>query len=135
MSAFHSVSTNSARLQHLSLNPQKLAGQCGKLKCCLNYELEAYVDAQKDFPDNRARLKFKKGNAFHQKTDVNKGIMWYAYADDSNNMMAIPVEKVKEIISLNTNGKIPDELEKYAQHKEQKGNIEKEGGDDFASYF
>jgi len=135
MSAFHSVSTNSARMQHLSLNPQKLAGQCGKLKCCLNYELEAYVDAQKDFPDNRVRLKFKKGNAFHQKTDVNKRIMWYAYADDSNNMMAIPVDKIKEIISLNNNGKIPAELEKYAQHKEQKGNIEKESGDDFASYF
>jgi cell fate regulator YaaT (PSP1 superfamily) len=135
MSNFHSVSTNSARIQHLSLNPQKLAGQCGKLKCCLNYELDAYVEAQKDFPDNRLRLKTKKGQAFHQKTDVHKRIMWYAYADDSNNMMAIPVDKVKEIISMNRNGKIPDELEKYAQHKEQKGNVEKEAENDFASFI
>ena len=135
MSNFHSVSTNSARLQHLSLNPQKLAGQCGKLKCCLNYELDAYVDAQKDFPDNRLRLKTKKGQAFHQKTDVHKGIMWYAYADDSNNMMAIPVDKVNEIISLNKKGKIPAELEKYAQHEEQKGNVEKEAENDFASFI
>ena len=135
MSSFHSVSTNSARVQHLSLNPQKLAGQCGKLKCCLNYELEAYVDAQKDFPDTRLRLKTKKGQAFHQKTDVNKGIMWYAYADDSNNMMAIPVNEVKEIIKLNKNGKIPAELEKFAQHKEQKGNVEKEAENDFAIFI
>ncbi len=135
MSSFHSVSTNSARVQNLSLNPQKLAGQCGKLKCCLNYELESYIDAQKDFPDIRLRLKTKKGQAFHQKTDVNKRIMWYAYADDSNNMMAIPVNKVKEIIKLNKNGKIPAELEKFAQHKEQKANVEKEAENDFAIFI
>lgn len=135
MSNFHSVSTNSARQQHLSLNPQKLAGQCGKLKCCLNYELEAYVDAQKGFPDSRVKLKTRKGQAYHQKTDVHKGIMWYAYADDSNNMMAIPVEKVKRIIDMNKKGKTPEELEEYAQHKEQKVNIEKETEDDFASFI
>jgi len=135
MSSFHSVSTNAARTQHLSLNPQKLAGQCGKLKCCLNYELEAYVDAQKDFPDSRVKLKTKKGHAYHQKTDVHKGIMWYAYADDSNNMMAIPVDKVSHIISLNKKGKMPAELEKFAQHKEQKGNVEKDMEDNFASFI
>jgi cell fate regulator YaaT (PSP1 superfamily) len=135
MSNFHSVSTNAARTQHLSLNPQKLAGQCGKLKCCLNYELEAYVDAQKDFPDSRTKLKTKKGHAYHQKTDVHKGIMWYAYADDSNNMMAIPVEKVLKIIDMNKKGKTPEELEVYAQHKEQKVNIEKDAEDEFASFI
>lgn len=135
MSNFHSVSTNSARLQNISLNPQKLAGQCGKLKCCLNYELDTYVEAQKDFPDSRQRLNTKKGIAFHQKTDVIKGIMWYAYADDSNNMMAIPVDEVRKIIAMNKNGKLPAELEEFAQLKEPKVNVENEGGDDYPSFF
>ncbi len=135
MSSFHSVSTSSARLQHLSLNPQKLAGQCGKLKCCLNYELDTYIDAQKDFPDTKIKLKTKKGPAIHQKTDVFNRIMWYAYTDDSINMMAIPVDKVKQIIDLNNKGKLPAELEKYAQHKEQIDNVEKSHTDIATSYF
>ena len=135
MSGFQSVSTNSARVQQLSLNPQKLAGQCGKLKCCLNYEVDDYVDALTDFPDNKLRLKTKKGDAFHLKSDIFKKVMWYAYSDDSNNMMAISVEKVKEIINLNRKGNLPKELEAFAIQQDQKSNVEINGGDDFASFI
>jgi len=135
MSSFQSVSTNSARIQQLSLNPQKLAGQCGKLKCCLNYEVDAYADALKKFPDNGISLKTKKGEAYHQKTDVFKEIMWYAYADDTNNMMAIPVDSVKEILSMNGKGKWPKEMEEYALQKEQKDNYEASIGQDLSKYI
>jgi len=111
---FQSVTTGVARVQQLSPNPQKLAGQCGKLKCCLNYEYEAYVEALKDFSDPNIVLKFKSGDAVHQKNDVFKGIMWYSYASDRSNIMAIPVGKVKEIISLNKKGQKPEKLEDYA---------------------
>ena len=76
---FRSVSTSAARYQQLSLNPQKLAGQCGKLKCCLNYELDTYLDALKDFPKTDAKLKTEKGIAVCQKQIFLKGYMWYAY--------------------------------------------------------
>ena len=79
LTQFKSVSTNSARVQQLSLNPQKLTGQCSKLKCCLNYEFDTYVDAVKDFPDSDKVLKTKAGDAVHQKTDIFRGIMWYSY--------------------------------------------------------
>jgi cell fate regulator YaaT (PSP1 superfamily) len=111
---FQSVTTGVARVQQLSPNPQKLAGQCGKLKCCLNYEYEAYVDALKDFSDPTIVLKFKSGDAVHQKNDVFKGIMWYSYTTDKSNIMAIPVDKVKEIIALNKKGQKPEKLEDYA---------------------
>ena len=79
---FRTVSTSAARYQQLSINPMKMAGQCGKLKCCLNYELDSYMDAIKDFPDHKIKLKTKKGTAFHQKSDIFKGMMWYAYEDN-----------------------------------------------------
>jgi cell fate regulator YaaT (PSP1 superfamily) len=135
MSGFQSVSTSSARIQQLSLNPQKLAGQCGKLKCCLNYEVDAYADALKSFPDNGLSLKTKKGEAFHQKTDVFKKIMWYSYADDSNNMMAIPVDSVKNILSMNVQGKLPKELEEFALKKEQKDYFEASLEQDLSKYI
>ena len=135
MSGFQSVSTNSARVQQLSLNPQKLAGQCGKLKCCLNYEVDDYLDTLKHFPDSRTRLKTRKGDAIHQKSDVFKKVMWYSYINDSNNMMAISIDEVKKIISLNRKGKFPKELEEFAMQKESKSNIETGGGDDFASFI
>ena len=119
---FQSVTTNVARVQQLSPNPQKLAGQCGKLKCCLNYEYEAYVDALKAFPDNRIVLKTKKGDGIYQKIDIFKGLMWYSYPFDRNNMMAIPVEKVKAIIEDNKKGVFPEQLEDFAFIKEQKNN-------------
>ena len=122
ISDFQSVTTNVARIQQLSPNPQKLAGQCGKLKCCLNYEYEAYVEALKAFSDPNIVLKFKNGDAIHQKNDVFKGIMWYSYTTDKNNIMAIPVDKVKEIIEKNKKGEFPEKLEDYAITKEQHTN-------------
>lgn len=114
---FRSVSTASARYQQLSLNPQKLAGQCGKLKCCLNYELDAYLDALKKFPSSDVKLKTKKGMAFHVKTDVFKEQMWYIQEDRENpgNTGFIPLtpERVREIIRLNKDGEIPADLKDF----------------------
>jgi len=102
---FNSVTTSSARHQELSLNPQKLAGQCSKLKCCLNYELNTYLDAQKNFPKTDIPLETFDGTAYHQKTDVLKGVMWYSFDPNAAiNLTAIPVDRVKEIISLNKKG-------------------------------
>ncbi len=108
---FVSVTTGSARHQDISLNPQKLAGQCGKLKCCLNFELDCYIDAQKDFPNTNIPLETKDGMAYHQKTDIFKQQMWYSF-DKSNsvNMVQIPVDRVKEIIRLNKKGIKVDQL-------------------------
>ncbi len=122
ISTFQSVTTGTARVQQLSPNPQKLAGQCGKLKCCLNFEYEAYVDALKAFSDPNIVLHFKAGDAIHQKNDVFKGIMWYSYTTDKGNIMAIPVDKVKEIIALNKKGQKPEKLEDYAITKETQTN-------------
>jgi cell fate regulator YaaT (PSP1 superfamily) len=113
---FISVSTNAARYQEVSLNPQKLAGQCSKLKCCLNYELDSYLDAQKDFPDTSIPLETADGTAFHQKTDVYRRLMWYAYSrEESANFIALSIEKVKEIIESNKKGeknKVETEISK-----------------------
>ncbi len=119
---FQSVTTNTARVQQLSPNPQKLAGQCGKLKCCLNFEYEAYMEALKEFSNPSIVLHFANGDAIHQKNDVFKGLMWYSYSNDRNNIMAIPVDKVKEIIKLNERGKKPEKMEDYAQSTEQHTN-------------
>ncbi|MEZ5195334.1 MAG: regulatory iron-sulfur-containing complex subunit RicT [Bacteroidales bacterium] len=120
---FSSVTTNNARIQQLSLNPSKLAGQCGKLKCCLNYENEMYVEALKEFPSINTILKTKKGEAEYQKSDVFKRIMWFSYVNDHASMMAIPLDSVKEIIKLNEKGKMPADLEKYAETMEQKAEF------------
>ncbi len=111
---FTSVTTNTARTQQLSLNPQKLAGQCGKLKCCLNYENDVYLDALKDFPNSNIVLKTEKGEALHQKSDVFKRIMWYAYTNNQSSMMALSVDRVHEIILANKNNKLPKQLEDIA---------------------
>jgi len=101
---FVSVTTSSARYQELSLNPQKLAGQCGKLKCCLNYELDCYLDAQKDFPDRSIPLETEQGTAYHQKTDIFRRLMWYSYEKDSSvNLTPIAIERVLQIHQLNKN--------------------------------
>jgi cell fate regulator YaaT (PSP1 superfamily) len=121
---FKSVSTNSARIQQISINPQKLAGQCSKLKCCLNYEYETYVDALKGFPKSDIPLKTKKGIAFCQKIDVMKKIMWYSYKDDTANILAIDLAKVKKIMADNTKGIIPDKLEDFTMLKETKVEFE-----------
>ena len=105
---FKSVSTSAARYQNLSLNPSKLSGQCGRLKCCLNYELETYMEALEDVPEV-SRLKTKKGEARLQKTDIFRKLMWFSY-DDENTWHPIPVARVKEIIELNKSGEAPESL-------------------------
>jgi cell fate regulator YaaT (PSP1 superfamily) len=106
---FVSVTTSAARYQEISLNPQKLAGQCGKLKCCLNYEVDCYIDAQKDFPSTTIPLNTSDGLLYHQKTDIFKRIMSYSYDREGNGaFVQIPVDKVKEIIKLNSKGKVID---------------------------
>lgn len=108
---FVSVTTNAARYQEISLNPQKLAGQCGKLKCCLNFELDCYIDAQKDFPNTSIPLETKDGTAYHQKTDIFKRQMWYSFDKfNSMNMVQVSVDRVKEIIRLNKKGTKVDKL-------------------------
>jgi cell fate regulator YaaT (PSP1 superfamily) len=111
---FRTVSTGAARYQQLSINPQKLAGQCGKLKCCLNYELDSYMDALKGFPSNNLKLKTKQGMAFHQKTDIFRKIIFYSYSERPDVFLAIPVQRVQEIIEMNKKGELPDNLEEWA---------------------
>lgn len=111
ISDFISVTTNAARHQELSLNPQKLAGQCGKLKCCLNYELDCYLDAKKDFPDITINLETKQGTAYYQKTDIFKKMIWYTFnPDTSENLIPVTVERVKKIMIMNKNNKKPEML-------------------------
>jgi cell fate regulator YaaT (PSP1 superfamily) len=111
LTSFVTVTTTVARNQELSFNPQKLAGQCGKLKCCLNYEVDAYLDAQKDFPSAEIVLETREGKAYHQKTDIFKRMMWYSFdSSASTNLIPITVERVMEIIRLNKQGIIVEKL-------------------------
>ena len=111
---FRSVSTSAARYQQLSLNPQKLAGQCGKLKCCLNYELDAYLDALKDFPKTDQKLKTQKGTAVCQKIDIFQGHLWYAYEGEWMNWHKLTTEQANEILESNKDNKPVASLEEYA---------------------
>ena len=111
---FRSVSTSAARYQQLSLNPQKLAGQCGKLKCCLNYELDVYLDALKDFPSQDTKLLTEKGLAFCQKTDIFKEMLWFSYRDDPGNWHVLSKDQVNEILEKNKNKEKVASLEIYA---------------------
>lgn len=138
MCSFNSVTTNSARTQQLSLNPQKLTGQCSKLKCCLNFERDAYIDALKSFPDSSLVLKTKKGNAVHQKSDIFKKLMWYAYEDQPASMMVLTVQKVKQIIDMNRRAKIPEKLENFVLREaveEPKTDFENVVGQDDLNRF
>lgn len=119
---FRSVSTSAARYQQLSLNPQKLAGQCGKLKCCLNYELDSYLDVMKSFPKNENKLQTEKGDAYHFKTDVFKRIMWFGYQGETG-LIALTPERVKEIARLNREGKRPKELNEFVEKVEKEVEI------------
>lgn len=115
---FRTVSTSAARYQQLSLNPQKLAGQCGKLKCCLNYELDMYLDAIKSFPKTETRLHTEKGSAIHVKTDVFKKQMWYAYegaAGVGTGLIMLDPERVREIVNLNRDGIKPKDLTEFTE--------------------
>jgi cell fate regulator YaaT (PSP1 superfamily) len=108
---FVSVSTHSARVQEVALNPQKLAGQCGKLKCCLNYEMTGYEDARRSFPRQAVLLKTASGEASLQKTDVYRGILWYSFENNgAHALVPVTVERVTEIVEMNRRGEVPDEL-------------------------
>lgn len=108
---FRSVNTNAARYQQLSINPQKLAGQCGKLKCCLNYELDSYLDVLRDFPSSSTVLQTEKGKAFCIKIDVFKKKMWFAYVENSMAWYDLDIYEVKKLISINKKGEKAPALE------------------------
>ena len=110
---FKTVSTAAARYQNLSLNTLKLAGQCGKLKCCLNYELDTYLDALKDIPDRVENLQTEVGTARHQKTDIFKKLMWFSYPNQED-WIPLKVDRVKEIMAMNKKGQKPSNLKDEA---------------------
>lgn len=111
---FRSVTTSAARYQQLSLNPQKLAGQCGKLKCCLNYELDSYMDALKSFPKTDIKLYTQKGTAVCQKIDIFQGHLWYAYEGEWMNWHKLTTEHANEIIAANRKKEPVASLEEFA---------------------
>jgi cell fate regulator YaaT (PSP1 superfamily) len=110
LTEFKSVNTTAARYQNLSINQTKLSGQCGRLKCCLNYELDTYLDALQGFPDNCDNIQVAKGNALLIKKDIFKNLMWYVLPDSSK-QYPVTIERVRKIKSLNAQGTIPEELE------------------------
>jgi cell fate regulator YaaT (PSP1 superfamily) len=111
LSEFKNVATSAARYQNLSLNPSKLSGQCGRLKCCLNYELETYMEALESIPKIEGPLLTEKGEANLQKTDIFRKIMWFGYSEE-NTWYPINVQRVNDILRLNREGKKPANLEK-----------------------
>jgi cell fate regulator YaaT (PSP1 superfamily) len=143
MSDFRSVSTSTAKYQQLSLNPQKLAGQCGKLKCCLNFELDSYIDALSEFPSHNVQLQTEKGNAKWIKSDIFKGHLWYMYTDykeNGNTWHKLTLEQVNEIIALNNEEKKVASIEEYASELAilevvQVENFEKVVGQDNINRF
>ncbi|MBX2897684.1 MAG: Signal peptidase-like protein [Cyclobacteriaceae bacterium] len=110
LSDFKNVATSAARYQNLSLNPSKLSGQCGRLKCCLNYELETYMEALKDIPEVETPLLTEQGEARLQKTDIFRRIMWFGYKEE-NTWYPLNIDRVNEILSLNKAGKKPATLQ------------------------
>ncbi|NLF43179.1 MAG: hypothetical protein GX587_10830 [Bacteroidales bacterium] len=115
LTSFKSVSTVAARNQQLSLNPQKLAGQCSKLKCCINYENDCYVEAAKELPDTQIPLVTKRGRAHHVKTDVLKKILWYAYDDNPGFFIKVDPKTVVKIQQMNAKGAHPEEIEELVE--------------------
>ena len=111
ITSFQSISTSAARCQDLSLNPQKLAGQCGKLKCCLNYEVATYLDAQSRIPKVQGPLEFEDGLAYLRKTDILREIMYFSYDKNSDaDLYALDAEEVREILAMNRAGEKPESL-------------------------
>ncbi len=125
---FKSVNTTAARYQNLSINQTKLSGQCGRLKCCLNYELDTYMDALRMFPDHAETIQTAKGNASLQKRDIFKNLMWYSYSDSSK-QYPLSIVRVKEIMALNKQGIKPDELQPVElETRESKAGIKPDAG-------
>ena len=125
---FKSVNTAAARYQNLSINQTKLSGQCGRLKCCLNYELDTYLDALQHFPENCDTLKVAKGNAFLIKKDIFKNLMWYTLPE-SNKQYPLTIERAVKIKSLNQQGVFPEELEPVEVATSKPKEIEPEYAD------
>ena len=120
---FRKVNTSAARYQKLSINPQKLAGQCGKLKCCLNYELDTYLDALKDFPKKDINIKTTKGIAILQKTDIFKKLVWYSYKNSFMDWHEIDLKSLNKMIEINKSGKEVSALEDISIHKEEEKKV------------
>lgn len=137
MTNFNTVSTSSARYQDLSLNPQKLAGQCGKLKCCMNFELDSYMDAQKQLPSREVELETKDNTYYHFKTDIFKAQITYSTSKTfPANLVTISSERVKEVIAMNKRGEKPVELdEKPSQETTKRTDYENVVGQDSLTRF
>lgn len=120
---FKSVSTSAARYQSLSLNPTKLSGQCGRLKCCLNYELDSYMESLKNLPKVTKPLKTEQGEAILQKTDIFKAQMWFSYKNNAQSWIQVSAERVAEVQEMNKNGQIPPSL---SEEEEQKVRFEEQ---------
>ena len=134
ISSFKSISTSAARCQDLSLNPQKLAGQCGKLKCCLNYEVAAYMDAQQYIPRLHQPLEFQDGLAYLAKTDILAQTMYFTYEKGSLSMLyPLKASEVKEIMELNRKGIKPETI-KPAAEAVQKDFVATEDTDDISRF-
>ena len=122
---FKSVNTTAARYQNLSINQSKLSGQCGRLKCCLNYELDTYLDALQHFPDNADSIQVAKGTAILIKKDIFRNLMWYILPD-SNKQYPVPIERVRKIKQQNSQGIIPKELEAVEVTSQKPKEVEPE---------
>ena len=123
LTEFKTVNTTAARYQNLSINQTKLSGQCGRLKCCLNYELDTYMDALKGFPTNADVLEFKQGRAFLQKKDIFRNLMWYGFASSSK-QYPLTIERVLEVLEMNANHEVPEEVE-AVEIQSNKKDVEK----------
>ena len=134
---FRSVSTSSARYQQLSINPQKLAGQCGKLKCCLNFELDGYIEGIKEFPNTNIKLKTKLGDCSFVKMDIFQRKMWYAYPSSTNEpVVELPLDYVNDVITQNSKGVFPEKLELFFNDiEESKNDYENVVGQDSINRF
>ena len=136
MSEFSSVSTSAARYQQLSINPQKISGQCGRLKCCLNFELDGYLDALSDFPNPKTMLKTKKDKAKFLKMDIFKKKLWYSYLAEPFSAIELTLDSAKTIIKLNKEGKQPEKLEDFIiEEKIKAKDFENVVGQDNISRF
>jgi len=129
MTNFNSVSTSAARIQDISLNPQKLAGQCGKLKCCMNFEVDTYVDALKGFPSKEVQLETADNTYYHFKTDVFKALISYSTSPNFGaNVVTISPKRAKEIIAMNKKGSKPDLLDDHSEDEVKPVVIDYENG-------
>ncbi|THH39775.1 hypothetical protein E4021_09175 [Neolewinella litorea] len=123
LSDFQSVNTAAARYQNIAINQSKLSGQCGRLKCCLNYELDTYMEALEAFPKKADKLRTEAGTGILIKTDIFKGLMYYTYRENRGLLFPIPVEKVHEIVALNKEGQKPADLQSFQAVVETKDDV------------